>query len=165
MRKTSKDSLTPQELHKKTIAKLIALIKNSRSGRTFFKNFAEDKETLEQSDKDILLKAAIEFDSYLIAAEMLKEGANPNIAMMEESLPDGKKNKIPLLHYCCQYNDLEAVKILLDAGADPFSTDSIGLTAFNYAKSALCKMTLETAMALKTEASEDTYSDMFEYEL
>ena len=171
-RNTNIDKSDPEHWHKKTLAKLLALIKNSRSGRTFFSNFENDKEILTQTDLNILLKAAFVNSNMLIFSEMLKAGAQPDQTMEEINIhipgaPGNMKTiKLPILHYCCQKDHVEAVKSLLTAGADPTLKDSEGNTAMDYCTSTTCLMMLETASAIRNEQNKNaSYDDVYEYEL
>lgn len=168
-RNTNIDKSDPEYWHKKTLAKLLALIKNSRSGRTFFSNFENDKEILTQTDLNILLKAAFDNSNRLIFSEMLKAGAQPDLLMDEDGLlgeTSPRKRRMPILHYCCRFNEVEAVKQLLSAGADPMQKDSEGKTAAYYCVSNECLMMLETASAIRNEQNKNAaYDNIYEYEL
>ena len=166
MKKAAYSEPGSEEWHKKTIGKLLALIRNSKSGRTFVKNFETDKEHLTQTELDVLLRYAIENVSYVPLKVVLEAGANPNITLdiILEAGNNDEKDKMPLLHYCCYMDDVDMVSFLLNAGADPLLRDKKGRFAEEYTQDKNIRMLLETARVMRKENKISTASNLSDYD-
>lgn len=114
----------------KTLAKLIAMIRNSRSGRSFLREYEYEKEAsggFAPSELTAMAVAACYYDAPIPLKALLEDGADPDAA------PQRAEEGGTMMHSVCRRGgSVETLTALIDAGAGLFIKDSAGRCPIDY---------------------------------